>query len=161
VVADLVPERFVAEGLAEVFPTPPVGGGRVLLARAEVARSALPDALRAMGWDVDDVPAYRTVPAPVAEGLAERIAVADAVTFTSSSTVTNLVEAVGVARIPPVVATIGPVTSATAAELGLVVAVEADPHTTEALVEALTTELRRHVPDARTPTSTPKPGLLA
>lgn len=146
VVADLVPDRFVAEGLAEVFPAPPVGGGRVLLARAEVARTALPDALRAMGWGVDDVPAYRTAPAPVAGEVADRIAAADAVTFTSSSTVTNLVEAIGVERIPPVVATIGPVTSATAAELGLVVSVEADPHTTEALVEALTAELRRLPP---------------
>jgi uroporphyrinogen III methyltransferase/synthase len=52
VVADLVPERFVAEGLIEAFPTAPPGGGRVLLARAEVARSELPEALAAKGWEV-------------------------------------------------------------------------------------------------------------
>lgn len=136
-VADLVPERFVAEGLAEIFPAPPPGGGRVLLARAEVARTELPDALRAMGWEVDDVPAYCTAPAAVSDEVAERIAAADAVTFTSSSTVTNLVAAVGVERIPPVVASIGPITSATAEKLGLEVTVEADPHTTEALLAAL------------------------
>ena len=141
VVADLVPERFVAEGLAEVFPAPPAGGGRVLLSRAEVARTELPDALRAMGWEVDDVAAYRTSPAAVGPELVERIAAADAVTFTSSSTVTNLVDAVGVDRVPPVVASIGPITSATARKLGLEVTAEADPHTTEALLEALVAAL--------------------
>ena len=141
VVADLVPERFVAEGLAEVFPAPPSGGGRVLLSRAEVARTELPDALRAMGWEVDDVAAYRTSPAAVGPELVERIAAADAVTFTSSSTVTNLVDAVGVDRVPPVVASIGPITSATARKLGLEVTAEADPHTTEALLEALVAAL--------------------
>jgi uroporphyrinogen III methyltransferase/synthase len=137
VVADLVPERFVAEGLADEFPHAPAGGGRVLLARAEVARAGLPEALRAAGWEVDDVPAYRTAPAWIPDDVADRIAAADAVTFTSSSTVTNLVEAVGVQRVPPVVASIGPITSATARKLGLEVTVEADPHTTEALSAAL------------------------
>ncbi|HMS87956.1 MAG TPA: uroporphyrinogen-III C-methyltransferase, partial [Acidimicrobiales bacterium] len=74
IVADLVPERFVAEGLIEAFPAPPPEGGRVLLARAEVARTELPDALRAMGWEVHDVAAYRTAPAAVADDVAERIA---------------------------------------------------------------------------------------
>lgn len=137
IVADLVPERFVAEGLIDVFPAPPPGGGRVLLARAQVARNELPDALRAMGWEVDDVAAYRTAPAAVADDVAERIAAADAVTFTSSSTVTNLVAAVGADRVPPVVASIGPVTTATARKLGLEVTVEATPHTTDALLAAL------------------------
>lgn len=137
IVADLVPERFVAEGLIDVFPAPPPGGGRVLLARAEVARGELPDALRARGWEVDDVAAYRTAPAAVAAAVAERIATADAVTFTSSSTVTNLVAAVGMDRVPPVVASIGPVTTATARRLGLDVTVEASPHTTDALLAAL------------------------
>ena len=73
IVADLVPERFVAEGLIEAFPAPPPEGGRVLLARAEVARTELPDALRAMGWEVHDVAAYRTAPAAVADDVAERL----------------------------------------------------------------------------------------
>ncbi|HRA34993.1 MAG TPA: uroporphyrinogen-III synthase, partial [Acidimicrobiales bacterium] len=146
IVADLVPERFVAEGLIEAFPAPPPEGGRVLLARAEVARTELPDALRAMGWEVHDVAAYRTAPAAVADDVAERIAAADAVTFTSSSTVTNLVAAVGADRVPPVVASIGPVTTATARKLGLEVTVEATPHTTEALLAALVEALPPAVP---------------
>ena len=146
IVADLVPERFVAEGLIEAFPAPPPEGGRVLLARAEVARTELPDALRAMGWEVPDVAAYRAAPAAVADEVAERIAAADAVTFTSSSTVTNLVAAVGADRVPPVVASIGPVTTATARKLGLEVTVEATPHTTEALLAALVEALPPAVP---------------
>ena len=146
IVADLVPERFVAEGLIEAFPAPPPEGGRVLLARAEVARTELPDAVRAMGWEVHDVAAYRTAPAAVADDVAERIAAADAVTFTSSSTVTNLVAAVGADRVPPVVASIGPVTTATARKLGLEVTVEATPHTTEALLAALVEALPPAVP---------------
>ena len=118
----------------------------MLLARAEVARTELPDALRAMGWEVHDVAAYRTAPAAVADDVAERIAAADAVTFTSSSTVTNLVAAVGADRVPPVVASIGPVTTATARKLGLEVTVEATPHTTEALLAALVEALPPAVP---------------
>ena len=63
--ADLVPERFVAEALARRAARP--GPGRVLLARAEVARDVLPDGLRARGWEVDVVDAYRTVPAAVTD----------------------------------------------------------------------------------------------
>ena len=138
VVADLVPRRFVAEGLLEVFPGPAgPAPGRVVLARAAVARDVLPDGLRSLGWDVEVVEAYRTVPArPDATALA-RVAGADAVTFTSSSTVTNFVAAVGVDAVPETVACIGPVTAATARDLGLTVAVEAAVHTIDGLVDAL------------------------
>jgi uroporphyrinogen III methyltransferase/synthase len=135
--ADLVPERFVAEGLLEVFPPPPVGGGRVLLARAAVARDVLPHGLRAAGWEVDVVEAYRTVPTPVTDDQRASVAGADAVTFTSSSTVDRFVEAVGVDAVPPLVASIGPVTSATARDRGLTVDVEAAEHTIEGLLAAL------------------------
>ena len=133
-VCDLVPDRFVAEGLLEVFPAPS-GRGKVLLARAEVARDVLPEGLAADGWDVDVVTAYRTEPAQVAAETAEQVAAADAVTFTSSSTVTNFV-ATG-APVPTVVAAIGPVTAATAQEAGLDVTVEAGVHTLDGLVDAL------------------------
>jgi len=133
-VCDLVPERFVAEGLLEVFPAPS-GRNKVLLARAEVARDVLPDGLTAAGWDVDVVTAYRTQPAQVAIETAEKVADADAITFTSSSTVTNFV-ATG-APFPPVVAAIGPVTAATAQAAGLTVTVEAGVHTLDGLVDAL------------------------
>lgn len=137
VVADLVPERFVAEGLLEAFPSPPSGGGRVLLARAREARDALPDGLTAAGWSVDVVEAYRTVPVVPDADERRRLADADAITFTSSSTVTSFVAAFGVDAVPPLVACIGPITAATARGLGLTVAVEATEHTIDGLVDAL------------------------
>ena len=135
--ADIVPDRFVAESLLAALPPPPSGGGRVLLARAEVARDVLPDGLRAAGWDVEVVDAYRSVAATL--GDAERAAAASAeiVTFTSSSTVERFLDLVGPAAVPPVVACIGPVTAATARARGLVVDIEAGTHTTAGLVDAL------------------------
>ncbi len=131
IVADLVPERYVAESLLDAFPAPPPEGGRVLLARAAVARDVLPDGLRARGWTVDVVEAYRTRPAPATPELLGASAAADAITFTSSSTVEHYLEAAGRAGVPPVVACIGPVTAATARSLGLDVTVEADVHTVD------------------------------
>ena len=104
--------------------------GRVLLVRAEVAHDVVPDGLAAKGWTVQVVPAYRTVPAAVSDAGRQAVAGADAVTFTSSSTVEQFVAAFGLDAVPPVVATIGPVTSATVRGLGLRVAVEAAEHTT-------------------------------
>jgi uroporphyrinogen-III synthase len=137
--ADLVPERFVAEGLLEVFPDPPVGGGRVLIARAAEARDVLPEGLRERGWDVEVVEAYRTVQGtPSPEDLAAA-ADADVVTFTSSSTVRNFLAVCD--TVPPVVACIGPVTADTAREHGLTVDVEADVHTIDGLLDALVAHL--------------------
>src|SRR5207245_1887132 len=115
VVADLVPDRYVAESVAEAFP---FGSGSVLLPRAAVARDVLPESLRAKGWRVDVVEAYRTRPVePSATALAEA-AKADAITFTSSSTVTNFVQMAGLDAVAPVVVCIGPVTAATARDAG-------------------------------------------
>jgi uroporphyrinogen III methyltransferase/synthase len=138
VAADLVPPRFVAESMVEAFPS---GTGRVLLARAAVARDALPDGLRAKGWTVDVVEAYRTEPGRATEAMRAAARAADAVTFTSSSTVTNYLEAVGDDPVPRVVACIGPVTAATARRRGLHVDVEAVEHTIEGLVDALVAHL--------------------
>jgi uroporphyrinogen III methyltransferase/synthase len=132
--ADLVPERFVAESLLAGFPD---GPGRVLLPRAAVARDVLPDGLRAKGWDVDVVEAYRTFAATPSPATLDAVAHADAVTFTSSSTVTNFLEIAGTSRVPKVVACIGPVTADTARAAGLAVDVVADEHTIPGLVEAL------------------------
>jgi uroporphyrinogen III methyltransferase/synthase len=137
IVADVVPPKYVAEALLEAIPWPPADGGRVLLARAEVARDVLPDGLRERGWTVDVVDAYRTLPASVTEEQRGAVADADIVTFTSSSTVQRFVEALGAGAAPPVVACIGPVTAATARELGLRVDVEADVHTVDGLVAAI------------------------
>ena len=109
----------------------------MLLARAEVARDVLPDGLRAKGWDVEVVDAYRTVRAePDADRLAG-VAAADIVTFTSSSTVTRFLEVAGAEHLPRMVACIGPITAATAREAGIEVDVEAEEHSIEGLVAAV------------------------
>jgi uroporphyrinogen III methyltransferase / synthase len=137
VVADLVPQSAVAEALVEAFPA---GAGRVLLPQAASARPVLADGLRAKGWAVDVVEAYRTVPARPSDDALAAAAKADAIAFTSSSTVTSWL-ALG-ATLPPVVACIGPVTAATAAEHGVPVTVVAAEHTVDGLVDALVGALR-------------------
>ncbi len=142
---DLVPERFVAEALLDAFP-PPAGAGGVLLARAEQARDVLPKGLEEKGYDVDVLAVYRTGPAEPDPTAVERVrrGDVDAITFTSSSTVTNLCDLLGVVPDPqPLVASIGPVTSKTALERGLRVDVEADEHTIDGLVAALVDALSR------------------
>ncbi|MDQ3871030.1 MAG: uroporphyrinogen-III synthase, partial [Chloroflexota bacterium] len=134
--SDLVPEDFVAEALAEAMPD---GPGRVVLFRAEEAREVLPDRLAAKGWTVDVIPAYRTV---LGEGDADarrhlQRGEVDAVTFTSSSTVTNFLRLVGEVPRPPVIACIGPVTARTAEERGWPPTVVAATSTLDGLVEAL------------------------
>jgi uroporphyrinogen III methyltransferase / synthase len=137
-VVDLVPERFVAESLLDAFPDPPPDRqGRVLIARAAVARDVLPEGLTARGWAVDVVEAYRTTSAPLDDGQRKAVAGADIATFTSSSTVDRFVDAVGAEAIPPVVACIGPVTAETARGHGLAVDIEAPVHTIDGLVDAL------------------------
>jgi uroporphyrinogen III methyltransferase / synthase len=137
--ADLVPDRFVAEALLDAFPAPSEPGEAVLVARAAQARDVLPDGLGARGYAVEVLPLYATRPAPpdddvVAALHAGRV---DAVTFTSSSTVTNFCDAVGPLGHPPLVVSIGPVTSATARERGLRVDAEAREHTIDGLVARL------------------------
>jgi uroporphyrinogen III methyltransferase/synthase len=139
---DVIPERYVAEGIVESLRgRDDVHGSRVLYPRAEGARDILPTELTAMGAEVDEIPIYRTVPDP--EGVrAAREALesgsVDAVTFTSSSTVRYFVDAVGVdaARRARIVS-MGPITSDTARALGLTVHLEAPEATIEALVGAV------------------------
>ena len=138
VAADLVPERFVAESLVAAFPHPVQRGeGRVLVPCAAGARDVTAEGLREKGWRVEVVEAYRTVrpgPGVVPPGALDG---ADAVTFTSSSTVTGFLEIAGPEQVPAVVACIGPVTARTAAEAGLRVDVVPAVHTVDALVDAL------------------------
>jgi uroporphyrinogen-III synthase len=137
-VVDLVPPEFVAESLLDTLPRPAGGaGGRLLLVRAAVARDVLPEGLRATGWDVDVVEAYRTDRAPLTEEQAAAVAAADVVTFTSSSTVSNFLAGMAGRPLPPAIAAIGPITAATAREHGLTVDVEAEVHTIDGLVDAL------------------------
>ena len=138
VLADVVPERFVAEGLVEALEDEEVAAARVLVARAAEARDVLPDALRERGAEVDVVSLFETVREQPDETEIERAQDADYVTFTSSSTVTNLLEALG-DRFPKSarVISIGPVTSETARTAGLEVAVEAEQHDINGLLDAL------------------------
>jgi uroporphyrinogen III methyltransferase / synthase len=138
VLADVVPERFVAEALVEALADVEVEKSRVLIARAADARNVLPDALRERGAEVDVVSLYETVrEQPDAEAI-EAAQSADYVTFTSSSTVTNLTEALG-DRFPRSarIVSIGPVTSETARAAGLSVDVEAEQHDVDGLLAAL------------------------
>ena len=138
IVADVVPERFVGEAVVEALAGVEVDGKRVLVARAAEARDVLPDALRERGAEVDVVALYETVRESPEESEVERAQEADYVTFTSSSTVTNLVEALG-DRFPHSarVVSIGPVTSETARAAGLEVDVEAERHDVDGLLAAL------------------------
>ena len=145
-VPDLVPDRVVAEALLAAFPKPDSPGAAVLIARAEQARDVLPDGLSELGYTVDILPVYRTVRAEPDAAAVTRIREGrvDAITFTSSSTVTNLCDLLGTVPDPqPLVVSIGPVTSETARAQGLTVHAEADPHTIDGLVDALVATLQR------------------
>jgi uroporphyrinogen III methyltransferase/synthase len=138
VLADVVPDRFVAEGLLEALEDEEVAGARVLIARAAEARDVLPDALRERGAEVDVVALYETVREQPGAGEIEAAQSADYVTFTSSSTVTNLTEALG-DRFPngARIVSIGPITSETIRTNGLEVDVEAKQHDIDGLLAAL------------------------
>ncbi len=142
--ADVVPERFVAEGLVEVLGEVPVEGRRVLVARAAEARDVLPEYFAGRGAEVDVVALYETVREAPEEAAIAAAQEADYVTFTSSSTVTNLTEALG-DRFPAAarVVSIGPVTSAAAREAGLEVDVEAERHDIDGLLAALLADAAR------------------
>lgn len=146
---DLVPDQAIGEGVARVLVEHGgVEGGRVLLPRAEQARDVVPDALRAAGAEVDDLPLY--LAAPPAEPPEEALALLreggiDVVTFTSSSTVRNLVELLHGDLTPlrgATIACIGPATADTAWDAGLEVHVTAEVHTIDGLVSALRSHLQ-------------------
>ena len=141
---DLVPTgEMSARGLLEEWPPydevlDPID--RVFLPRADIATDTLVAGLQDMGWQVDDVTAYRTVratppPAPVRDAIKQ--GAFDAVVFTSSSTVRNLVGIAGKPHPATIIACIGPATVKTAEEAGLRVDVMAVEATGASLVEAL------------------------
>jgi len=139
---DLMGREYVAEGLLAAFQAHDLAGRRVLLPRAAVARDLVPVELAQRGAHVDVVEAYRTI-AP--ENAREQAATIfggqrkpDCITFTSSSTVQNFVAVAGAESLAGVkVASIGPVTTATARHLGLTVEGEARIYTVDGLVEAV------------------------
>jgi uroporphyrinogen III methyltransferase/synthase len=136
ITADVVPERFVAEGLVEALGDVPVT--RALVARAAEAREVLPDALRARGAEVDVLALYETVAEPLGEAELGAVSRADYVTFTSSSTVRFFLEqARDQLSARTRLVSIGPVTSEALRERGLVPHIEASRHDIDGLVEAL------------------------
>jgi uroporphyrinogen III methyltransferase / synthase len=138
--ADVVPERSIAESLADALVDRGVEGRRVLVARAAEARDVLPRRLEEAGAHVRVVPLYDTVREPLDDSVLAQLAGADYVTFTSSSTARFLLESAGgTERFPDTarVVSIGPITSQTARELGLEVHVEATRHDLDGLVDAL------------------------
>ena len=158
--ADIVPDRFVAEGLVDALAEVPVG--RALIARAARARDVLPDALRERGAEVDVISVYETVVEPLDGERLAGIAGADYLTFTASSTVTNLLAALedrdggpeagvgALSRLPvgddgrrPLIVSIGPVTSGALREHGLEPDVEASTHDIDGLIDALVADAGR------------------
>ena len=141
---DLVPDGDQsAEGLADAWPPyddllDPIN--RVLLPRADIATETLLARLIDLGWEAEDVTAYRTVraappPAPIREAI--KGGGFDAVLFTSSSTVRNLVGIAGKPHAVTAIGVIGPATAKTASEFGLRVDVTAPKPSMEALVDAM------------------------
>jgi uroporphyrinogen III methyltransferase/synthase len=137
--ADVVPERAVAEGLADALADRTVG--RALVVRGREGRDVLPDALRERGAEVELLLLYETVAEPLDADTARAAAAADYVTFTSASTVRYFLAAAG-SLDGPRIASIGPATSAALREAGYEPALEADPHTPDGLVAALLADAR-------------------
>ncbi len=146
IVPDLVPDDAVSDALVAVFPVATAPGtapgrpteeGRALFVRAERVRDVVAPGLAAKGWAVDEVVAYRTEAGDVDPAAVARARTADAVAFTSSSTVERTVDLLGVDGIPPVVVSIGPVTSGAVRAAGRSVTAEAEVHTLDGLVAAL------------------------
>jgi uroporphyrinogen III methyltransferase/synthase len=139
---DLMPEEYVAESVLAAFEKADLTGKRILLPRAMKARDVIPVELGRRGARVDVVAAYQTV---VPENAAQRAAEIfegerkpDWITFTSSSTVTHFAGLCPAGTLRGVrVASIGPVTSATARELGIEVHVEAHEYTVAGLVQSI------------------------
>lgn len=136
--ADLVPARAEGAALADAFPD---GPGRVLLPQADRARPMLRTGLAAKGWEVDIIEAYRTMTAAVEPAVLAAAITADAITFTSTSTVQGWVEAAGRDAMPPCVVCIGEQTASAARDLGIAVDVVASEPSVNALVEAVVAAL--------------------
>ncbi len=142
---ELSPTVYAAEGLVDEFAAAGVQSGKALCLRSDIGRETLPAGLRKAGLEVDEVVAYRTELAPDSEETARQALQdgghgVDAITFTSSSTVTNLARLLGDDIEPinrTVVACIGPITARTGRDRGIRVDVVAKRQTIEGLVESL------------------------
>ena len=149
VIADLVPGEYVAESLLESLAELVKPGDKILLPRADIGRNVLEEGLEGMGAQVQRLVAYRTVTPPESRELAEELLSGDSVdlvTFTSSSTVENLMGILegDASRLEgALVACIGPITAASAEAAGLRVDVVASEHTIPGLVDAIKAPFKR------------------
>jgi uroporphyrinogen-III synthase len=138
-----IPETYVAEALLAGLGD--LNGRRVLLPRAEIARQALPEAIRKAGGIADEIAVYRTLPVePDPQGLLALRAGVSVVTLTSPSTVRNFVAMVRTAGLDPlalpgnpIFACIGPITEQAAQAENLPNRIAADEYTTEGLIKAI------------------------
>lgn len=140
--ADLVAERFVAEGLLETLAEFDLAGRRVLVARAAEARDELPRTLERRGASVTVVALYETTREPLADHVREDLERATYLTFTASSTVRSYLESGGTVPRGARIVSIGPITSKTLREAGMPVNVEAQRHDIDGLVDALLADVR-------------------
>lgn len=140
---DFVPQEFILEEIVPGLGL--IEGKKILLARAELARSILPEMIRSSGGQVEDLVAYRTLPViPDPTGIAALRKGVDVVTFTSPSTIDNfslLAESAGLSITNlhgnPAFAYIGPITAQKAQEFGLACDITAKDYTVEGLVAAI------------------------
>jgi len=149
IIPDYVAEVYTSEGLVAGLKSRDIAGQRFLLPRADIADEELAEGLKRLGAEVHEVAVYRTVRAATAISRAKEMLISgqiDVVTFTSSSTVSNLVAAfdgeqprIDNAR----VACIGPKTADTAARAGLKVDIIAGEHTVPGLVAAIEDYFRK------------------
>jgi uroporphyrinogen III methyltransferase/synthase len=143
VYADCTPKEFTGKGLLAELKGYDMAGCRVLLPRADIAGKELARGLTRLGAEAHEVVAYRTIPDTSSISQAKQMLLAgeiDIVTFTSSSTVTNLVAAMGKERAAVnkhLIACIGPATASAAAKAGLKVDIVAQKYTIPGLVEAI------------------------
>lgn len=140
---DFVPQKYIAEAILPGLGK--LNGKKVLLTRADIARTALPEAIQSHGGIADDITSYCTIPcSPDPIGLREIKQGVDAITFTSPSTVRNFdqimkSEGMDCKKLPgdPIIACIGPITSEEVQELGLKVTLQPKNYTVNRLVENL------------------------
>lgn len=147
--ADIVPLEFRAEGIVDSLSPLIEPGMKVLIPRALIARDVLPVKLSEIGAVTNVVPAYRTIAADTDGAvLAEKLSAGevDLITFTSSSTVTNLLELLGSQGAELIgkskVACIGPITAATCVEHGIKPDIIADEYTIRGLVKAISESIQ-------------------
>jgi len=151
IMPDYIPEVYTGEGIIAGLKKQNINGQRFLLPRADIADKELVQGISQLGAEVHEIAVYRTVPTTEAIARAKQMLISgeiDVITFTSSSTVTNLVAAFS--GEPPAInsariACIGPKTAETAARAGLEVAIMAKEQTIPGLVTAIEEHFEKEI----------------